>query len=107
VVPENPDEASAKQALFSVMWPFVLVAQLDEISRCRSGIDLHYKRPELFIIATFAEQDQIRAVLTEFGLCPSRRKRLPPYWRASAARCHFRMILRLPEDWRNSPWRMK
>ena len=50
------------------------------------------------ICTTFARQDQIRQVLTEFGVCPVRRKR-PPHGVRRPGSCTLRMMVKLPEDW--------
>jgi hypothetical protein len=98
VVPECPDEASAKEALFKVYRPFVLQIRLTEIPSCHYWLIADYKRPIIVIEATFAHYDQIRQVLAEFGICPAHRKR-PPRDRARPSSCTLRLNVRLPRDW--------
>ena len=104
VVPEDPDEESAKRALFAVMRPFVLRDRLAEISTCECFLFNVSTKPELRLSATFAHLDQIRQLLAEFGVCPIRRKRPPTC--AKRPNSHiFRMVVRLPDAWRvRSRW---
>jgi hypothetical protein len=99
VVPENPDEESFNQALFTVMSPFALRDRLAEIPTCECFLIHESTKPELRLRATFAHHDQIRQLLMEFGVCPIRRKR-PPTCVDRPNSHRFRMVVRLPEDWR-------
>ncbi len=99
VVPEDPDYASAKEALFTVMRPFELQYRLCQIPTCDCSLFSCSKNPKLTIWATFAHQDEVRQVLTEFGICPARRKR-PREGSRRPGSCRFNMTLHLPADWR-------
>ena len=102
VVPEDPDEASAMQALFTVMRPVMLTRAVRMIPNSDCYVYASEEKPYAFILSTFAHQDQIRQVLTEFGVCPARRKRRP-YWATRPGSCTLRMRVPLPGDWRLSP----
>lgn len=101
MVPEEPDEASAKQALFTVMRPQMLENALTKIPNFHCGIGENGDILEAFIYTTFARQDEIRQVLADFGVCPIRRKH-PPRWARRPGSCSLRMRVPLPKDWRLS-----
>jgi len=101
VVPEDPDEASAKQALFTIYRPWLLDERLREIPGCDCWTRPYLKKPCIRIKARFARQDEVREVLAQFGVCPPHPKR-PPTGISRPGKYKFKMTLRLPEDWRLS-----
>lgn len=104
VVPEIPDESSAKQALFTVMLHPDLEKRLRKIRGCECWVDAERKRPLISIRAKFAQQDAIRQVLKEFDVCPARRKRPPSKrWCKKPGAYSFQMKFCLPQDWRRPP----
>ena len=105
VVPEDPDEASAKQAMMTVHRPVALANLLNDVRGCNCWLTRRYTRPLLRIVASFTSQEQIRAVLTEVGIiCPILPK-CPSRWKGQTRRT-FGINVRLPEDWRMPlpPW---
>jgi hypothetical protein len=104
VVPENPDEESAKHALFTVMRPVMLEKALKRIPNYSCGVFTLGEHPVAIICTTFARQDQIRQVLTEYGVCPNRRK-YPPRRAKRPGSCTLNLRVPLPEDWREPPLR--
>lgn len=102
VVPECPDDESAKQALFTICSPLILYQRLSEIPSCDCFLDPFLKRGYVIVYARFSHQDEIREVLAQFGVCPRRRQR-PPTDTSRPGRYTCRMVVRVPKDWRLSP----
>lgn len=102
VVPEDPDDESVKQALFTVMLPVMLEKALNSIPYFSCSVLALSEKPVAVIYTTFAFQDQIRRVLTEFGVCPNRRK-YPPRGAKRPGSCTLNLRVPLPKDWLLAP----
>jgi hypothetical protein len=102
MVAEDPDEESAKQSLFTVMRPQMLDNALREIPNSFGRVCDNGSKLEAIVCTTFDRQDQFRQVLTEFGVCPIRRKH-PPRWAKRPGSCKLRLRVPLPKDWRLFP----
>ncbi|HPY32015.1 MAG TPA: hypothetical protein PLT00_15795 [Verrucomicrobiota bacterium] len=99
VVPEEPDEQSAKAALFAVCRLRYLESCLNDIPSCECWSIPRLPTPMMCIEATFARQDQVRDVLSAFGVCPVQRIQ-PPRHSSRPNSCRFFLKLPLPVDWR-------
>ncbi len=97
--PKSPAGASAKQAPVTDTRRGDLRDRLKKVPVLSCELVPLSTSPELRIEATFARQDAIREVLTEFGVCPIARKR-PRRGSRRPGRCNFQITVRLPEDWR-------
>ena len=98
LIPDQPDEESAKQAMWDVMRPRTLINSLRNAVGCYADFLWLRARPELVIVSAFARQAAILRILAEFGIYAAPR-RLPRRSRKPGA-CKLQMFVPLPEEWR-------